>query len=319
MTQQPYPAQYPGQPQQPYAAQPPVQYPPQQPGYGQAPYAPQPAYAPQPGYGQPPMGQPAPQVPLANGTLDDFFNQPGAGTGPSLSWKDKPVGASYAGIVARDVAQGDIQQETDPTTNAPKFFKDGRPKFVMKVPLKVQPSAEFPEGEATFYVRGQSRDELVRAMSEAGSQSNVPRGGDAMQVTLVQRRPSRMGNPANIVQIRYTVGQGGAGAPSPAPAPVQQQAPAQPVPEAQYQPPTPQIPQYAPQPVQQYEQPPVQQHAPQPESQYQAPVQQIPQQVPAQQPVQQQVPQQAAPPAPAGLDPEQQRLLAELTGGAPAA
>lgn len=305
MTQQPYPQQYPGQPvQQPYAPQPQVTYPPQQ------------AYPPvQPGYGaMPPQGygQPAPQVPLANGTIDDFFNQPGAGTGPSLSWKDKPVGTSYAGIVARDVVQGDIQQETDPQTNAPKFFKDGRPKFVMKVPLKVQPSPDFPEGEATFYVRGQGRDELVRAMAEAGSTSNVPRGGDAMQVTLVQRRPSQMGNPANIVQIRYTTGQGG-GQAQPVPQPVPQGAPPaatgapSPAPEA--------VQQYAPQPVPQ----PVQQYQPAPEQQYQPPQQAAPVQQLQQVPQPQQAAQQVAQQAPAGLDPEQQALLAQLTGGAPAA
>lgn len=298
MTQQPYPQQYPGQ-AQPYA-QSQVQYPPQQQAYPQQ-FPVQQPYAPQQAYGQPPA---QPQVPLANGSIDDFFNQPGAGTGPSLSWKDKPIGTAYAGIVARDVNTGDIQQETDPTTGAPKFFKDGRPKFVMKVPLKVQPSQEFPEGEATFYVRGQGRDELVRAMTESGCTSNVPKGGDALQVTLVQRRPSKMGNPANIVQIAYTVGASHGQAAQPA-QPVQQ-APVQYDPQAQMpQQPVPQ------QPV--YQTPaaaPVQEVAPQVQ---QAPVQPV-----------QQAPVQPAPQV-GGLDPEQQALLAKLTGqaapgtGAPAA
>jgi hypothetical protein len=49
-----------------------------------------------------------------------------------------------------------VQQDSDPKTGQLKTYKDGRPKFFMKVPLKVQPSHEFPEGEATWYVRGQS-------------------------------------------------------------------------------------------------------------------------------------------------------------------
>ena len=49
----------------------------------------------------------------------------------------------------------------------------------MKVPLRVQPSAAHPEGEAALYVRGQMRDELVRAMGQVGC-SGAPkaRGGD---------------------------------------------------------------------------------------------------------------------------------------------
>lgn len=321
MTQQPYAQPVPQQVQQPYPGQP-QQY--VQPA--QQPYAPQfpaqQAYPPQQmqqPYGQVPhVGQQVPQQPLAQGSLDDFFNQPGASTGPAISWssngQQKPIGTSYVGIVARDVTQADIQQETDPNTNAPKFFKDGRPKFVMKVPLKLQPSQEFPEGEATYYVRGQSRDELVRAMTEAGASSNVPRGGDALQITLVQRRPSRMGNPANIVQITYTVGaQHGGGQ-----APVQQQA--QPVQQPAVQPAVqpvvqPAVQQQVQQPAQQV-QPHAEAPSPAPEAAYQPVQQQGPQQVQqsvqqAQQPVQQ--------PVAGGLDPEQQALLARLTGGAPQA
>ena len=163
MTQPPY------YPQQPYG-QPPMQQP-QYPQYQQP--MQQPAYPQYPqqvgGWPQMPQGQQVPQVPLAEGTLDDFFDQPSAGGGPAVSWKDKANGYTVAGIVARAIGKGDVQQQTDPQTKQPKFFRDGRPQFVMKVPLRVQPSQEFPEGEAQLYVRGQLRDELVRAMTEARS------------------------------------------------------------------------------------------------------------------------------------------------------
>lgn len=197
----PYPSPYPqGQPAAPI-------YPPQ---YPQAPqqYAPPAAYP-----ATPPA---APQQPLATGTLDDFYNQPSTGGGPSISWKDKPIGTTYAGVVARDVGNGDVLQQVNFQTKQPEFYRDGRPKFVMKVPLRVQPSNEFPEGEAAFYVRGQARDELARAMSEAGV-SGAPRNGDVIQVTLVQRKPSGAGmNPSNVVQIVYTPS---GAAPVPVPAP----------------------------------------------------------------------------------------------------
>jgi hypothetical protein len=282
VTQQPF---YPPQPQQGYAPQ-----------FPQAPvqqYAPAPpqAYAPP----VPQYAPPAPSAPpLANGSLDDYYSQPTGGGGPGISWKDKPLGTTYAGIVKRDVTNGDVVQDTDFTTKQPKFYRDGRPVFVMKVPLQGQPSQEFPDGEFAFWVRGQARDELARAMAEAGCEG-APKAGAVVQVTLVERKPSRAGNPANIVRITYQPPTGGQQvAQAPAPQPVQQQAP-------------------APQPV--VEQAPTQQYAPQPQ------VQQYQQQAPAPQPVQQeqyapQAPapqaQQTAPQPPAGLSPEQEALLAQL-------
>lgn len=274
MTQQPfYPQQYPQAPAQPY---PPQQV--QQPQFpAQQPF-------PQQQYAAPAPGPQAP--PLAQGSLDDYYSQPSAASGPSISWtaadrSPKPIGTSYAGIVARDVTNADVQQQTDFNTKAPLFYRDGRPKFAMKVPLKVQPSPEFPEGEATWYVKGQARDELVRAMAEAGCEG-APKAGAVIQITLVQRRQSGAGlNPANVVQVAYTP-PSGTGAASPAPVPVQQQAPAPQVQAA----PMPQVPG----------------------------VPAAPQQAP-QQAVQQQAPQQGAPTPPSDLSPEQQALLAKLTGG----
>lgn len=295
MTQQPYAQpvqQYPPAPQYPQAPQqvPPQQY--AQPVYPQAPqpYA-QPVY--QQPYAQP---QPPAQQPAA-GSLDAFYAQPSGGSGPAISWSangmQKPLGTTYAGIVARDVTHADIQQDSDPKTGQLKTFKDGRAKFFMKVPLKVAPSPEFPEGEATWYVRGQSRDELVRAMTEAGinDPNAAPKAGDAVSITLIERRPPRNGQgmPANVVQVRYQPA-GGTGAPSPAPVP--QQAP------------------------------PVQYEQPQAPPEWAQPMQQpaqVPQAQPVQQPVQQQAPAQPvdvpAPTPPSDLSPDQQALLAKLTGG----
>lgn len=279
MTQQPY---YPAGPQQPYPGQPAIYTQPPAPAQPQYPVAPQQPYQAQQYAPQPyPQQPPAPQgPPPAQGSLDAFYSQPTSASGPSLSWsvngQQKPLGTSYAGIVARDVIDADVQQDSDPKTGQLKTYRDGRPKFFMKVPLKVAPSPEFPEGEGTWYVRGQSRDELARAMAEAGV-SGSPRGGDAIRITLVDRRPSRGGGmPANIVQVQYQPA-AGSGAPSPAPEPLpQQQAP-----------------------VQQYAPPPYPQQAP-PQQQYAAPAQP-----------------QAQPPS--DLSPEQQALLARITGGQPAA
>lgn len=321
MTQQAY---YPpqGQPQG-YPPQAPQQF--QQP----APPAQYPGYPPQqqPGYGPPqgyPPAQQAPQQQLVQGTLDDFFNQRSAGSGPGLSWsyKDqskKPIGYWYAGTVARDVGNGDIQQQTNPQ-GAAQFFRDGSPKYQMLVPLREVQAADgshatdFADGEATWYVRGQARDELVRAMREAGCSYTTPKAGDRVVIVLSARRSSGQGfQPANVFQIQYQAaphnlsvqGQQTAGAPSPAPEVPQAQAPAPPPAPAQqqFQPPAQQQPQME-QPQQQIPAPPVQQ------MQQQAPVQQM------QPPPAPQAP-QGVPVPPPGLDPNAAAILGQLTGGQP--
>ncbi|PSK96678.1 hypothetical protein CLV30_12560 [Haloactinopolyspora alba] len=263
-------------------------YPQQFPQYPQYPQQPAPQYPQPPAQ---PMGQPYPQAPqqppaqpLAKGSLDEFFGQPSAGGGPAISWKGKPDGTTYIGIVSREVTSGDVQQETDPQTGQPKTYRDGRPRFVMIVPLHVQANQEFPEGQARWYVRGQARDELVRAMAEAGAPSGPPEAGAVITVTLTGRRGSGGGIPSNVFAVRYQRPDGATAqppvpqteqpAPQPQPAPVQQ-------------------PQPQPQPQPQYAQPP----APAPA----APAPQAPT-APAQ-------------PAPEGLSAEQQELLAKLTGG----
>ncbi len=325
MTQQPYyPQQYP--PPQ-YPQQPPVQQGP--PGWAQPQWTPpgQPMQQPYAnGYGQPQgypgPGQQAPQgpppAPIASGTLDDFYSQPSAAGGPGISWKNKPDGTAYAGVISGKCR---VQQDTDFDTGRPLFQRDQvTPKWVMLIPLsQVQTNAqgpvEYPDGEAVFYVRGQAKDELARAMAEAHC-SGEPAEGATFQVTLTHRKPNRKGNPSNMVAIRYVppngvphqapqageVQQNGQSAEVPAPAAAPASQPAlQPVPQPMAQ----QAP--APQPVAQ----PVQQQWQAQQAQQMQPVQQ---QAPAPQVGQlQPMQQQALPPQPPpGLNPEQQAMLAQL-------
>lgn len=284
---------YPQQPQ--YPVQPAYpQAPPQYPTYPQQPQQPAayPQYPVQPQY---PVAPAAPPAPPAAGTLDAFYNQPGGGAGKAFSFHGKPVGTSYGGIVARPITNGDIQQQTDLNDKSKlRYFKDGRPMFVMVVPMLVQPSPEFPEGQAAWYVRGQARDELVRAMSEAGAPEGPPEAGAAISVTLVGHRPSGAGlNPAHQYRIQY---QRPAGAPPVAP-PVQAAPPVQPTPQ-------PVVPAagYA-----------VGDQTMVGSIQFPVPQQSIQpvQPVPAQAAPQSQMPPQVA----ASMTPEQQALLAKLTGG----
>lgn len=185
------------------APAPAAQYPVHQPGYPVAPQMPQ-GFAPQ---------QPAPAP--VNASIDDFFNQPSAGWGPAWSFKDKPVGTTLVGVVARQVTNGDISQQTQPGTGIPLFYKDGRPKLVMKVAMNVQPDATYPEGKAQWYVQGQARDELARAMAEAGAPAGPPEVGARISVTLSGQVPNNFGTKTNQFTIKYERPQGAAPAPMP--------------------------------------------------------------------------------------------------------
>ena len=281
--QQPYPPQpgYPPQtaPAQPYA---PPQQAPQyapQPGYpapGQA-YAPppqaayqQPGYPPQqqyaPEYGMYPPAGITPEAPPP--TVKDFFEQPASGGGKALSFN--VVGTRYTGTVVRDVTDADMERAREMGSRpgmmgAVAKHPDGRDKVNMKVPLLLdQPTAEYPTGIAVWYVKGNERSELLRAMQMAGAEPGPPKGGDRVDITYTHDEPSRSGfNPRKVKHIVYTVGNGvlpqmpmaqqavqqpgyaqpGITAPPPQPAPLhygEQYAPA-PQPPQGYQ-------QYAPQP-----------------------------------------------------------------------
>lgn len=192
MTQPYYPPQYPQAPQQPQYAPPQPQYPAQ--------YPQQPA---QHYYPQPP---PPPAVPTVAGDLGAFFNQPSVGGGKSLSFEQP--GQRYIGIVVRPITNGDIEQQTD-TQGRPQTFKDGRPKFVMKVPLQMQPGPAYPDGLAQWYVKGQARDELVRAMAQAHAPEGPPEAGAIVDITFTGTRPAGAGmNPAKLFRVVYQRPQG---------------------------------------------------------------------------------------------------------------
>ncbi|BEL07849.1 hypothetical protein Q0Z83_060400 [Actinoplanes sichuanensis] len=304
--------QYPGQPAMPQYPQQPQQGYPAQPAYPQQPQFPvQPAYPPH-GYGQPQYApqqyqQPVPAQPLPSVGLDDYWQQPSSAGGPSLKFKDAQgnpqIGKAYEGFIARTITDGDIRPQTDRNGQV-QTYRDGRPKAVMVVPLIMQPSQEFPDGQAGWWVKGQSRDELARAMAEAGAPAGAPESGAWVRITLVSVRPIPNMSPAFQYRVEYR---------RPAPT-VDGPAPGLPIP-------TPPVPAPAPVYAPQQQAAPVMSTASGQPIVHQQPVPPAPpaqqqQQPPAPQPVPAQAPAPAAAPAagPAGFSPEQQALFAHLTG-----
>jgi hypothetical protein len=245
--------------------------------------------------------------PPVAGTLDQFYAQPSTGGGKALTFE--APGTQYIGIVTRPIGDGDIQQQTD-TQNRPATFKDGRPKFVMKVPLQMQPSPAYTDGLAQWYVKGAARDELVRAMAEAGAPEGPPEAGSVITVTMTGTRPSGAGmNPTKLFHVHYRRPQGAPPAPAAA-APVTSTATGQPVTHQQV----------VPDPNNGYRPAPPPIYAVNTNAQAQGQPEparvnggQPPQYVPPPAPAPVAVPPPPAP-APVDLSPEQRALLAQLTG-----
>ena len=154
----------------------------------------------------------APAQPLARGTVADFYAQSARAGGPGLQF---PVlGTSYSGIIACDVTNADVKQQTDFQAKQPALYRDGRPKLVLVLPIQLStgPSPEFPAGVAEYWVKGADRDELIRAMLAAGVQPGEdglswPKGGDAITITYTTDKLGRAGmNPTKVKAIQYTKG-----------------------------------------------------------------------------------------------------------------
>lgn len=207
--------------QQPYPQQAPLNYgPPAQGGYAPAPqgYQPNPyGQAPQ-GYGPPqqqypgqqmqaPQGPPAPVG--AKGTVDQFFKQPTPGGGKGVSWKNKPDGYTYVGVINRTPGDNDLFQDSDPQTKQLKTWRDGSPKMVMPVPLDLVftdawQAQEYADGEARVFLRGEMLAEFTRAMSEVGRpEGTVPEKGTLVYVTITGRKPGRGTMAANQFRVIY--------------------------------------------------------------------------------------------------------------------
>jgi hypothetical protein len=136
-----------------------------------------------------------PQAAAARGTLEDFFNQPSGGGGPSVTSKffgKRQQGSWLQLTVLADVTNADVQHQKTPAGVLQYFKKNGqddltRPKLVLVVKVQVTGSSdgthvtEFPDGQASLWLKkGPVTDDLIRAMTAAGDPSGYPKAGAQM-------------------------------------------------------------------------------------------------------------------------------------------
>ena len=148
-----------------------------------------------------------PQI-AARGTLEDFFNQPTGGGGPSVTSKffnqnNRPQGSWLQMTVLADVTNADVQHQKTPQGVLQYFKKNGqddltRPKLVLVVKVQVTGSSDgshtqvFPDGIASLWLKkGPVTDNLVRAMTAAGDPSGYPKAGAQMIMISAGEQASR--------------------------------------------------------------------------------------------------------------------------------
>jgi hypothetical protein len=170
-------------------------------------YAPVSAVAPgttatQPGYPAAAL-PPAPVVLPTIASMDEFFNQKTGGGGKGWTFKDKPNGTSYWGIVEREVGKGDIEAVTNPTNGQVQSRKDGSVKWQMKVPMLMVPIPNHDDGHGQAYIKGDSQAKLTAAMRAVGAPDGPPEPGAFLQITKIGERPIKGFSPQYLYEVVY--------------------------------------------------------------------------------------------------------------------
>lgn len=204
--QAPTPAQYPQAPANPYAHPQTAQHYPGPPGY---PYGP-------PYPAAPPQQPPAPQVPAGPPpSLGDFYSQPSTGWGPSVTPNNAtPDGTQILMVVAQRITEAHVEQATQYQSTEPAYYRNGKPKLVMKIPAYVAPGTQYwtgqgvvqqiADGRAQYFVQGPDKDALAAAIAAAGGNAaEPPELGAVILVAKTGSRRNPSGTQSAVKTFRY--------------------------------------------------------------------------------------------------------------------
>jgi hypothetical protein len=138
---------------------------------------------------------------------DDFLM--GSAKTPSISWRNKPVGHTVAGTIARESR---VMQQRDVETGAPLWWDEAmtqpRNQLVVYLDLGVihPDSEEFPDHDGVWalYVKGKSLTEAVRSAVRASGRKGLELGG-RLSVTLTGegKAQNKAFNPPKLYSASY--------------------------------------------------------------------------------------------------------------------
>lgn len=153
-------------------------------------------------------------------TLSAFYTQPSVGGGPKLKFEKGNVQTQHYCILTRKATDADTMFQTGmpntPQAGQIQRFKDGTEKVIVKYPVHVRPSQEYPDGQARWWASNVERDLLSAACARAGvpittvqtpqgpKQYYEPEPGALILVRKLGTRPSGPGlNDANKWDVQY--------------------------------------------------------------------------------------------------------------------
>jgi len=114
-----------------------------------------------------------PNQPYTPPSADDFLMGGGI---PSVSFKNKPYGTTYRGIVDR---HPEVQQQTDFDSGKPLFWDDGKPKWQAKIVIRTDerdPKINDDDGLRAIYAKGEVQKAIAAAVRSAGAKRVEPGG-----------------------------------------------------------------------------------------------------------------------------------------------
>ena len=130
--------------------------------------------------------------------VDEFF---GGGGGPkALSWKDKPVGTSYMGIITKV----EVINKTDKKTGAIILNQQGKPKKIVILTLITDmrdPEIEDDNGMRRIFLQGNASWELRQALRKGGFIKPIK--GGRFKITLTGHKPTEHYNDQNLFTVLY--------------------------------------------------------------------------------------------------------------------
>jgi len=140
-------------------------------------------------------------------SADDFLM--GSAKTPSVSWREKPVGTTVSGNIARESR---IMQQRDPDDNELLWWDEAKtqPRNQLVVYLDLgfpHPDKEaFPEGDTVWalYVKGKSLTEAVRTAVRASGRKGLEIGGKlSVTYTGEGERTKKAFNPPKLFMASY--------------------------------------------------------------------------------------------------------------------
>lgn len=132
-------------------------------------------------------------------TADEFLMGGGI---PSVSFKGKPYGTTYKGVVDR---APEVQQQTDFDSGKPLFWDDGRPKWQAKIVIQTDerdPKISDDDGLRAIYAKAEVQKAIAAAVRAAGAKRVEPGGVLSLTFTGEGEAKGKL-NPPKLYAATY--------------------------------------------------------------------------------------------------------------------